>query len=127
MSTPETPPATPAPEATAAPRTTEDCTVAILGYITLIGFIVALVLYSSKKTAIGAYHLRQALGLMITAFVGYMVLAVIPVIGWLLIPLFSLVILAFAVIGLIAAANGQQKPLPLLGEKFQQWFGNAFT
>ena len=121
MSTPETP-----PHAASAPRTGEDCTVAILAYITLIGFIVALVMFSSNKTAIGAYHLRQALGLMLTAFAGYVILAVIPVIGWLLMPLFGLLILVFAIIGLIAAANGQQKPLPLFGEKYQQWFRNAF-
>ena len=121
MSTPETP-----PPAASAPRTGEDCTVAILAYITLIGFIVALVMFSSNKTAIGAYHLRQALGLMLTAFAGYVILAVIPVIVWLLMPLFGLLILVFAIIGLIAAANGQQKPLPLFGEKYQQWFRNAF-
>ena len=121
MSTPETP-----QPAASAPRTGEDCTVAILAYITLIGFIVALVMFSSNKTAIGAYHLRQALGLMLTAFAGYVILAVIPVIGWLLMPLFGLLILVFAIIGLIAAANGQQKPLPLFGEKYQQWFRNAF-
>jgi uncharacterized membrane protein len=83
-------------------------------------------MFSSNKTAIGAYHLRQALGLMLTAFAGYVILAVIPVIGWLLMPLFGLLILVFAIIGLIAAANGQQKPLPLFGEKYQQWFRNAF-
>jgi uncharacterized membrane protein len=63
---------------------------------------------------------------MLTAFAGYVILAVIPVIGWLLMPLFGLLILVFAIIGLIAAANGQQKPLPLFGEKYQQWFRNAF-
>ena len=100
---------------------------AILAYLTLVGFIVALILYSSKKTAIGAFHLRQAFGLMLTAIVGYVVLLAVPVIGWLCIPLFGVVVLIFAILGVIAAANGQQKPLPLLGEKYQQWFGKAFT
>lgn len=50
MSTTETPP----PVA----GTTEDRTVAILAYITIIGFIIAIVMHSSKKTAIGTYHLR---------------------------------------------------------------------
>ena len=117
----------PTPPVAPAPRAAEDCTVAILAYLTVVGFIIALILYSSNKTAIGAFHLRQALGLLLTALVGYVVLLLIPVVGWLCIPLFGVVILVFAVLGIIAAANGQQKPLPLLGEKYQQWFSKAFT
>lgn len=125
MDSADTPP--PAPPATAkAPAAAEDCTVAILAYLTLIGFIIAVILYGSNKTAIGGYHLRQALGLMLTAFAGYIVLAMIPVLGWLCLPLFGLLVLVFAILGLIAAANGQKKPLPLLGEKYQEWFRNAF-
>lgn len=117
--TPETPaPTTPA---------TEDRTIAILAYITIIGFIVAIVMHSSKKTAIGSYHLRQALGLFITAVCGGLVLAMIPVVGWIIIPFFSLTIFIFAIMGLISAVNGQQKPLPVLGEKYQQWFAGAFV
>ena len=43
----------------------EDKTVAILAYITLVGFIIAIVLHGQKKTALGTYHLRQALGLIL--------------------------------------------------------------
>jgi uncharacterized membrane protein len=125
MSSSETPP--PPPAAAPAVSASEDRTVAILAYITLIGFIVAIVMHGSKKTPIGSYHLRQALGLMLTAFCGYIVLLIIPVIGWICIPFFGLGILVFAIMGLISAVNGQQKPLPLLGEKYQKWFANAFT
>jgi uncharacterized membrane protein len=105
----------------------EDTTVAILSYITIIGFIVAIILHGQKKTALGSYHLRQALGLFITAFAGGIVLAIIPVIGWILLPFFWLAILVLAIMGIIAAVNGNQKPLPVLGAKYQQWFGGAFT
>jgi hypothetical protein len=30
------------------------------------------------------------------------------------------------VIGFIAAASGQMKPVPLLGDKYQKWFANTF-
>lgn len=110
-----------------APEAKEDTTVALLAYITLIGFIIAIIMHGNKKTALGAYHLRQALGLFITGFVGGMVLAIIPVVGWMLLPLFWLAIIIFAVLGIIAAVGGKQKPLPVLGEKYQQWFGGAFT
>lgn len=115
--TPETPP----------PAAAEDRTVAILAYITIIGFIIAIIMHSSKKTAIGGYHLRQALGLLLTSIAGGFVLAIIPVVGWMLLPFFWLAILVFVILGIIAAVNGNQKPLPVLGEKYQQWFSGAFT
>lgn len=121
MSTETPPPATPV---------VEDRTVAILSYITIIGFIIAIVMHSSKKTQLGAFHLRQVLGLFITgvAFgLCAIVLAFIPILGWLAIMAGWLTLLVFVIIGLIAAANGQQKPVPLLGEKYQGWFANAFT
>ena len=54
MSTDTPPPAAPVKE---------DSTVAILSYITIIGFIVAIILHGNKKTSLGSFHLRQALGL----------------------------------------------------------------
>lgn len=109
---------------------TEDRTVAILSYITLIGFIVAIVIHSSKKTDLGAFHLRQVLGLIVcgVAFgVCAIVLAFIPILGWIAIMAGWITMLVFVVMGFIAAATGQKKPVPLIGDKFQDWFANAFT
>jgi len=105
----------------------EDTTVALLAYITIIGFIIAIILHGNKKTALGAYHLRQALGLFLTALVGGFVLAIIPVIGWVLLPFFWLTVLILAILGIVSAVGGKQKPLPVLGEKYQQWFSGAFA
>lgn len=113
------------------PSTSEDRTVAILSYITLIGFIVAVVLHSTgKKTSLGAYHLRQTLGLLITSvvlWIGAAILAFIPIIG----PLTAMVIWAglfvLWLLGLITAINGQQKPMPVLGDNYQKWFAGAFN
>lgn len=116
MSTAETPPAVPV---------TEDRTVAILSYLTIIGFIVAIVIHSSKKTKLGAYHLRQMLGLVLVGLAGS-VLGVIPILGWLALMVIWVGLLVFWVLGLIAAAKGELKPVPLVGEHFQKWFGTAF-
>ncbi len=111
----------------------EDKTAAIAAYITLIGFIVAIVLHSNNKTKLGAYHLRQALGLFITAvvlWIGIVFLAFIPIIGFLtviLAPLIWIGILVMVILGIINAANGQEKPLPLLGHLYEKWFANAFV
>ncbi len=119
----DTPPPTVAP-------VVEDRTVAILSYITIIGFIVAIVMHGSKKTQLGSYHLRQVLGLIVTG-VGFglcvIVLAFIPFIGWLAIMVGWLSLLVCVIMGLIAAASGQMKPVPVLGEHYQKWFTGAFA
>ena len=100
-----------------AVSTTEDKTVAILSYITLVGFIVAIVMNSSKKTKLGAFHLRQSLGLYLTSF-----LCIIPFLGWLL----AVAIFVFWIMALISATKGEMKTVPLLGKLYQKWFGTAF-
>ena len=108
----------------------EDRTVAILSYVTLIGFIVAVVLHSGKKTALGAFHLRQTLGLLISGLVvgvGAGVLAFIPFLGPLAIMAIWAGFFVLWLLGLIAAINGEQKPMPVLGESYQKWFAGAFN
>lgn len=112
------------PDTTTA-GTPEDRTVAILGYITIIGFIVAIVMHSSKKTKLGSYHLRQMLGLVVTGLAAGFI-GIIPVIGWLALPILWIGLFVLWIMGLIAAVNGQFKPIPVLGEHYQKWFGNAF-
>jgi len=114
---------TPPPVASSGPATpppvaaTEDKTVAILSYITLIGFIVAIVLNSNKKTKLGAFHLRQVLGLFLTG-----ILCIIPLLGLVV----ALGLLVFWIMGLISAIKGEMKPVPLLGAMYQKWFGTTF-
>lgn len=95
-------------------NSTEDKTVAIVSYITFIGWIIALVLNSNQKTDLGAFHLRQALGLFITG----MILWWIPVIGWIL----NIVVFIFWLIGLINAIQGETKPVPIVGDFYQNLF-----
>ena len=108
----------------------EDRTVAILSYITIIGFIIAIVMHGSKKTQLGSFHLRQALGLFVTG-VGFglcvIILAFIPIIGWLAIMVGWLSLLVMVIMGLIGAASGQQKPVPVMGAHYQKWFAGAFA
>ena len=109
----------------------EDRTVAIVAYITLIGFIIAIVLHGQKKTELGSYHLRQALGLMlawIAFWIGGMVLAVVTMgFGALLMPLIGILFLVAIIMGVVAAANGEKKPSFLFGKMYENWFKNAFN
>ena len=47
----------------------EDRTVALLSSLTVVGFIVGLIMHSNKKTKLGAFHLRQGLGLALAFIV----------------------------------------------------------
>ncbi|MBK7816743.1 MAG: DUF4870 domain-containing protein [Sphingobacteriaceae bacterium] len=98
----------------------EDKTVAIIAYITLIGFIVAIVMHGSNKTKLGAYHLRQALGLIafsVCLWVLLMIMMFIPFVGFIfaiLSPFIWLGFLALLIIGIINASSGQENHYHLL-------------
>jgi uncharacterized membrane protein len=114
------------------PAAGEDKTVAIIAYLTLIGFIAAAIIHSSKKTRLGAYHLRQRLGFIVTEIVVVpcaIILMLIPFVGclvWPCVMLFSLAMFVFWILGLVAAINGEMKPMPIIGPLYQQWFGTTF-
>lgn len=139
METNPTPPPTSTPPPPVA-ASGEDKTVAIVSYLTLIGFIVAIILHSSKKTKLGAYHLRQTLGFMLMMIaasfaisITVFIIAFIPFVHFVLIILVPLLWLAFVgggfvlwLMGLMAAINGEIKPMPFVGPLFQKWFGTMF-
>ena len=94
--------------------------IAIISYLTFIGWIVALVLNSSKKAEFASFHIRQSLGIILL-FVAGNIVGRLPLIGWAAIAVY---IFAFVlwILGLLAAINNEEKPVPVLGEQFQQWF-----
>ena len=101
-------------------------TTANVSYITIIGWLIAyFAMHQSKKTSLGSYHLRQTLLLFICAIVYQIVVMIItmvvPAIG-LILSLVSLVFLVLWIMGLIAAINGEEKPMPLIGAKAQEIF-----
>lgn len=97
-------------------------TAAIIGYITIFGWLISLLAIHEKGEELSAFHLRQYLGLFLTAIVGSIILAFIPIVGWILLPVWSLLFLIAWIIGLIGAINGEMKPVFLFGKKFQKWF-----
>lgn len=101
----------------------EDKTIAILSYITFIGWIVAIVMHGSNKTKLGAFHIRQALGIFITLVAVAIVatiLAFIPFLGWFIDLAMYIAMLAAWIMGLIGAISGEMKPLPVVGEFYQK-------
>jgi uncharacterized membrane protein len=103
---------------------TEDNTVAVVSYLTLIGFIIALIIHQNKKTELGAFHLREMLGLLLFA-VGLQVLSLLPLLGIIAL-LAQIALFVLWLLGLINAINKEKKLLPIVGDLFQRWFATTF-
>ncbi len=104
-----------------------DKTAAIVSYITIIGWLISFFGLNNPKSSLTSYHLRQTLLLYIIAFVFQIIIMVVSSVS----PIFGMV-LSFAslgfivlwIMGLISAINGEEKPMPLIGEKAQEIFKN---
>jgi uncharacterized membrane protein len=102
-------------------------TMAIVAYITWIGWIIALVTYNgdAQKPSLTRFHLRQSFGLLVAGIAFYILYFIMLNVFFLLGILFGILGLAFVVLwimGIINAANEQEKPLPLVGEFFDKTF-----
>lgn len=95
-------------------------TTAIIAYLTVIGTIIGIFMNMEPKNEYARFHLRQAFGIFLT----YFVLAVlVPFFdSWAVSGAFYIFIIVLWGFGLINAFQGVTKPIPLVGEKFQQWF-----
>lgn len=94
----------------------------ILGYIVGITFFIPLVIDSLKNNAYSKFHANQQLILMIAGValgIVIPIIAIVPVIGWIIAlvgaPVLWIALLVFAILGIIGAAKGEMKPLPLIG------------
>ncbi len=67
-------------------------------------------------SAYGRFHANQGLLLLILSIGGTIILSMIPIVGWILLPLFGLGILILAIIGLVNGFSGKVKGLPLIGK-----------
>ncbi len=94
--------------------------VSIVSYLTIVGWIVALVM-NKPKSELGSFHIRQALGIHLL-YIASTFVAVIPILGWIAALIGLIAAFVFWIIGLVAAVQGQQKSVPLLGSRFQEWF-----
>lgn len=92
--------------------TTRAKCVALIGYFSLLGWVVAMIIYDKKHSDFASFHLRQSIGLIIT---GSMLL-LIPLIGWVL----NLGIIYLWALGFYSAMKEQEYKVPLLGDFYQK-------
>ena len=104
----------------------EGKTIAIISYVTLIGLIIAIVMNNDKKNSFASYHIRQSIGIIVLYIllgIFFYILAFIVYIPFLSTILYIGVFVLW-ILGILAAVQGETKPVPLVGEKFQEWFKN---
>ena len=107
-------------------------TVGIVSYFTIIGWLIAyFAMHKDNKTELGSYQLRQTLLFAIVSIIlgwGFgFVLGILIVTTGIVALAYLMYIVYIAlfilwVIGLIGAINGEQKPMPIIGEKAQTMF-----
>lgn len=84
----------------------------MVAYITWVGWIIA-ILAGDREAA--QFHLNQALTIHLFSLL-VPVLRFIPLAGWILSGLWSVCILILGLLGLVYAVNGEDRPVPLLGQ-----------
>ncbi len=103
--------------------------IAVVSYLTIIGFLISLVQHSSNKTNLGAYHLRQSLGFMLLSFIITLPLGSANLKDdefALLSLLASFVLLWDGISGIINALKGKEEPCALFGTYYDKVFSKLF-
>lgn len=103
-------------------------TIAVISYITLIGWIVAIIMHNNDqhKTEFASFHIRQSLGLILSwiciPLIGLFV-SFVPFVGWFF-GIASVVVyvgvFVLWILGLMSAINNEQREVPLLGSIYQK-------
>ena len=99
--------------------------IATVSYITLIGWVIALILRQNEKpqSELGLFHLRQAFGVMILSFVASLTKIILGAISLDFIAnAIGICVFVLWLIGLIGAIQGRFIKLPFIGGWMQENF-----
>ena len=91
-----------------------------LAYITIIPGIIFLVVAPYNRDPFVRFHSWQSLILGLGAFVVHFVLHFIPIIGWMIGGLFSILVLILWLIAMLKAFQGQEWKIPVIGDLAKQ-------
>jgi uncharacterized membrane protein len=94
-------------------------TKAILAYITFVGFLIAASMNSTKKDLFAIWHIKNSFGIILIWIVSYVTQLHINLLTGDILQIASIVFLLYS---LVMAMRGEKEGLPILSEKFQQWF-----
>lgn len=87
----------------------------------MFGWVAAIIMHQNHRSSIGAFHLRQLPGIILK---GIAVGVLGSILGGSISGILSLALFVLWVIGFLGAINGQERPLPLIGEFYQNTFAS---
>ena len=90
----------------------ENRIIAAIGYIFLLCLIP---LFQKRKSEFAQFHGKQGLMLVICWFILWFI-GVIPILGWIILPLGTIVLTVLSFIGIIRAYSGEYWELPYLSK-----------
>jgi uncharacterized membrane protein len=99
----------------------EGKTLAIVSYLTFVGLIIAIIMNLERRNPFTLFHIRQMLGLIIMLISSNIVEAYVN--SWLG-TIFWIITFVSWLFGLFYAIKGEARLIPMIGEKFQEWFRN---
>lgn len=76
-------------------------------------FFLPLIVCPESKYA--KFHANQGLLLLIVGIAGNVILVIIPIIGWMLLPVLVIGVLVLGIMGLVNGFGGKARRLPLIG------------
>ena len=85
-----------------------------ISYITLLGWIIAILAARDKRSPFVTFHLRQSLGINLTV----LCFAWIPIVGWIL----AVFLFIFWIVAILGAIQYRTEPVPLFGNFYQRLF-----
>ena len=86
--------------------------ISVVSYLTIVGWLIAIVVYGKHRSCLASFHLRQSLGLILTAAV----LSFVPLFGW----LFNCVLFIVWLVAIYYALRGERFCVPVVGFFFQE-------
>lgn len=93
-------------------------TAAALSYV--LGLITGLIFWAVRREdAYVRFHAIQSIGLSVFWFGGWLLLTILPIVGWILLPFWGLVMFVFWLVSIVKAYQGEKFELPVIGAYIQ--------
>ncbi|MCX8006851.1 MAG: DUF4870 domain-containing protein [Coriobacteriia bacterium] len=105
---------------TPGPESDTSKILAVLGYLTGIVALIALLIEPYKNEKFVRLHAVQALALAVAGMVGSFLVS-IPVLGWIAGPIVGVAVLVFAIIGIVKALQGEYYQMPVVYDLVKQF------
>ena len=106
-----------------APSGLSDNAAGALAYVTIIPAIIFLVMEPYNRNSFVRFHSWQSIFFGIAFVALHIVFTIIPIIGWVLIPVLALGGLILWILLLIKASQGQRFKLPFIGDLAEKQAG----